>query len=69
MWAKSIIAQSANPDKKITTIILEPSSDVYYDTEMDFVCFMPIKINFSTETEDYDLTAIKKELIKMNKVK
>lgn len=69
MWAKSIIAQSANPDKKITTIILEPSSDIYYDTEMDFVCFMPMKINFSTETEDYDLTAIKKELIKMNKVK
>ena len=69
IYLNSILVQSANPDKKIDTILLDENSDVYYDAKTDTIHFRKYDFMFKTKTKDFDFTPIRNQLIKSKKTK
>lgn len=69
IYLDSILVQSANPDKKIDTILLDENSDVYYDAKTDTIHFRKYDFMFKTKTKDFDFTPIRNQLIKSKKTK
>ena len=67
IYLDSIFVQSANPDKKINTILLDENSDVYYEAKTDTIHFRKYDFGLKTKTKDFDFTPIRNQLIKKDK--